>query len=143
VGTSCDPVGPYRSRDALERLLAHVLESKVELPHGIFLHPRRDAHATRCCQHFQSSSNIHSIAEYVAVLDNDVAMLMPMRNSTRLSAGVVALRLTMPACTSFAQRSVHHTAELDQQTITRRLDQPAIVRGDRRINQLGPNGLQT
>ena len=34
------------------------------------------------------------------------------------------------------------TAELDEQPGTRRLDEPAIVRGDCRINQLGPDGLQ-
>jgi hypothetical protein len=35
-----------------------------------------------------------------------------------------------------AQR-IHHTAELDEQPIARGLNQPAIVRADRRIKQLG------
>ena len=38
-------------------------------------------------------------------------------------------------------QSIDHTAELDQQAITRRLDEPAVVRGDRRINQLGTEVL--
>jgi hypothetical protein len=40
-----------------------------------------------------------------------------------------------------AQR-IDHTAELEEKPVTRRLDEPAIVRGDRRIKQLGPDRLQ-
>jgi hypothetical protein len=38
---------------------------------------------------------------------------------------------------------IHHTAKVDKQAITRRLDQPAIVRGDRRIEQLSSDRLQS
>jgi len=37
---------------------------------------------------------------------------------------------------------VHHTAELNEQPVARRLYLPAVVRGDRWINQFGPDGLQ-
>jgi hypothetical protein len=39
-------------------------------------------------------------------------------------------------CTSLAQRS-HHTAELDEEAVSDCLDQPAVMRGDHRIEQLG------
>src|SRR6516162_160441 len=39
---------------------------------------------------------------------------------------------------STAQR-IHHTTELDEQPFTWRLYEPAIVRGNRRINQPGPD----
>jgi len=51
------------------------------------------------------------------------------------------LRSAIPACTSVAQRRASTTAELDEQSVTRRLDQPAIVRSNRRINQLGSDRL--
>jgi hypothetical protein len=41
-----------------------------------------------------------------------------------------------------APQRIHHTAELDEQTVTRCLDEPTIVRSDRRVNQLGPDGLE-
>ena len=37
---------------------------------------------------------------------------------------------------------IHHAAELNDQAVTRRLDEPAGVRGDRRTNQPNPDGLQ-
>jgi hypothetical protein len=49
----------------------------------------------------------------------------------------------MPACISVAQtQRIHHTAELDEKPIAGRLDQPSIVRGYRRVNQLGPDRPQ-
>jgi hypothetical protein len=49
----------------------------------------------------------------------------------------------MPACTSVAQqRASHHAAKLDEQAVSRRLHQPTVVRGDRRIKQFGADGLQ-
>jgi hypothetical protein len=37
---------------------------------------------------------------------------------------------------------IHHAAELDKEAVACRLNKPAIVRGDSRIEQLGPDGLQ-
>jgi len=41
-----------------------------------------------------------------------------------------------------ATQGIDHTAELDEQPVTRRLDEPTIVRGDRRINKFGADDLQ-
>jgi len=41
-----------------------------------------------------------------------------------------------------APQGIDHTAELDEKPIACGLDEPAVVRGDRRINQLGPDGLE-
>jgi hypothetical protein len=38
--------------------------------------------------------------------------------------------------------SIHHTGKLDEETVTCRFDQPAIVRSDRRIKQFGPDRLE-
>src|SRR6516225_5293311 len=105
-GTGCNPVGPYRMRDVLKRLLAHIREGEIELADGIFLHPRRDADATRCCQYFQSSSNIHTVAENVTVLDHYVAHVDA---NAELNALVRGHR-----CIALGQR-IHNTAKLDEQ----------------------------
>src|SRR5215467_12124966 len=68
--------------------------------------------------------------------------LMPMRNSIRLSLGTVVLRSAIPACTCRAMQSIHHAAELDEQAVSCRLDEPTVVRGDCRIEQLGPDRLE-
>jgi hypothetical protein len=58
-----------------------------------------------------------------------------VRRHSRITLGHPSLHLGR------APQGIDHTAELDQQAITRRLDEPAVVRGDRRINQLGTEVL--
>src|SRR5215472_18093796 len=71
--SSCDPIGSHWSRNVLERLLAHILESKVKLSRGVFLHARRDADPTGLGQRFKPSGHIDTIPEDVTVLDHYVA----------------------------------------------------------------------
>ena len=56
----------------------------------------------------------------------------------RLSVATVVLRSAIWACTSTAQCSIHNAAELDEEAVTRRLDEPAVTHGDSRLEQLGP-----
>jgi hypothetical protein len=41
-----------------------------------------------------------------------------------------------------AVQSIYHTAELDEKPIACRLDPLAVIRSDRRVNQLGPDRLE-
>src|SRR5438034_9571280 len=56
------------------------------------------------------------------------------------------LRSPVPACTSLTQRSakqsIHHTAELDEQAIARRLDEPAVMVSDLGMEHLGVQRLE-
>jgi hypothetical protein len=40
-----------------------------------------------------------------------------------------------------AAQRIHHTTELDEQAIPRRLDEPAVMFGDLRIDQLGSDSI--
>ena len=69
--------------------------------------------------------------------------LMPMRNWMRVSAGTAALRSPMPArILGRAAKGIHDATEFHEQPVACRLDQPAVVRGNGRINQLGPGRLE-
>ena len=50
--------------------------------------------------------------------------------SMRLSVATVVLRSAIWACTSTAQCSIHNAAELDEEAVTRRLDEPAVTFSD-------------
>ena len=59
-----------------------------------------------------------------------------VRRHSCIAVGHTSLHLGRTA------KSIHHAAELDEQTVACRLDKPAVVRGDRRIEQLRPDRLQ-
>jgi hypothetical protein len=150
VGDNCstnpicpNAVNPDGAPNVLQLLLAHILEGEVELAGGILLHPRRHAYPSGLGQRFQPSGNINSVAEDIPVLDHDVAHVDANAELDALVWGRRHIALSHPSLHvgRTAQR-IYHTAELDEQPIPSRLDQPAIVRGDRRINQLGPDCLQ-
>jgi hypothetical protein len=48
----------------------------------------------------------------------------------------------MPRCTPTAQRTIDYALEFQQQTITGRLDDAAVMFGDLGINKLPPMGFQ-
>src|SRR6516225_4383399 len=91
----------------------------------------------------QSSSDVHAIAEDVAILDHDVAHVdaNAVRDALVRRHNGVALGHTGLHLGCAAQR-IHYAAELDQQAVTRRLDEPTVVRADLWIYQLGPDCLQ-
>jgi hypothetical protein len=47
----------------------------------------------------------------------------------------------MRVCTLVAWRGVTEVAETLQATVTRRLDEPTVMLGDLRVNQLSPDRL--
>jgi len=59
----------------------------------------------------------------------------------RLSAGAVALRSAMPPCILVAHRRASTTL-LNEQSVAGGLDEPSLVRGDGRIEQLGSDRFQ-
>jgi len=55
----------------------------------------------------------------------------------RLSVDTVVLRSAIWACTSTAQRSIHNAAKLDEEAVTRRLDEPAVTFSESLSRTLG------
>src|SRR5215471_10371746 len=89
-----------------------------------------------CCRRW----NLHTSTEYIAAFNNDIAHVQA---NAKLNAGVhrqVGIALSHPGLdlSSAAQR-IHHTAEFDEQPVTRRLNQPAMICRDGRIDQFIPD----
>ena len=104
---------------------------------------RRDADAAGLGQAFEPGGDVYAIAEDVAVLDHDVTHV---DTNAEVDAPVIGYRsVTLDHSRLHIGRTtqgIHHAAKLDEQPITRRLNEPAIVRGDRRINQFGADRLE-
>jgi len=62
-------------REILQRLLTEILEGEVEAARGVFLNARRDADTAGLGKAFEPRGDINAIAKYVAVLDDDVALV--------------------------------------------------------------------
>jgi hypothetical protein len=56
-------------------LFAQIAEGEVQLAGGVFLDARRDTDAARIGQSFETRGDIDAVAEDVAVLDDDVALV--------------------------------------------------------------------
>jgi len=89
------------------------------------------------------STRVHSIPKDVTVLDYCVPYINADAELDALVRGPRGIALDHASLhLGRTLQGIDHTAELDQKPVTRRLDQPAIVRGDRWINQLGPDSPQ-
>jgi hypothetical protein len=54
-------------------LVASVLKRNRKPAYDVFLHPRRNAQATRLSKRLQPSRNIHAVSENVAAFSDDIA----------------------------------------------------------------------
>src|SRR5215831_4204699 len=120
-----------RPCDVLERLLAHVLEDKVEFARGILLNTRRDADPARLGQSFEPCCDIDPVAKDVAILDDDVTDIDAdakldaiVGRHPGVAPGHLALHLD-----GAAQR-IHHTAKFDEQPVAGGFDEAAPALGD-------------
>src|SRR3974390_1887752 len=91
----------------------------------------RDADAARVGATFEPGGNIHAIPEYVAVLDDDITDMdanaefdaLVLRHSC-ITFDHAALHLNGTA------RRIHGACELNQDTVTRSLDDTAAMLGN-------------
>jgi hypothetical protein len=115
-------------------LLAHVLEDEIELTRSVLLYPRRDANSAWLGQTFKANRDVHAVTKDVAVLDYNVAHIdanpevdAPAGRYVCIPHGHLSLYL------GGAAQSVDYAAELDEKPVTRSLDEPAVMRSDRRV----------
>jgi hypothetical protein len=87
------------------------------------------------------SSRLTRCSENVAVLDHDVADVKTHSkfDAVPLRYGRVALGHTCLDLGGGVQR-IDNTTELDEEAITHRFYQPAVMRSDRRVDQFGADG---
>jgi hypothetical protein len=68
--------------------------------------------------------------------------LMPMRNSMRFSASILVFRSGIACCTATAQRTASTAWKFDQHAVAGGLDDPAMVLGDFRVEELMTQRLE-
>jgi hypothetical protein len=97
-------VNAYRPRDVLQLLLAEVDKGELEFAEGVFLDPRRRANAVQLGQLFKTRRNVHTIAEDVAILHDNVALMdantevdAPISGLIGIAFGHLALHLDSTA----------------------------------------------
>src|SRR5215472_868095 len=81
-------------------------------------------------QGFEAGGNIDTIAEDVAVLDDDVADI------NAYAPGNAGARRHLPLPGRGATQRVDNARELDEEPVAGGLDQPAAMAGDQRIDKL-------
>ena len=133
-----NPIDVHWPSDVFELLVPHVFEDEIELARGILLNAGRDADAARLGQSFEPCCDIDAVAKDVAILDDDVADIDPdaeldavVGRHVRVAPDHFALHLDGTA------QCIHHTAELDEQTVASGFDEAATVSDDLRIYDLG------
>src|SRR5262249_33684883 len=87
---------------------------------------------------FEPGRDIYPVPKYVTVLDHDVADVEPHSELDAFalrhrSVPVGHARLDLGGST----QRVYNTTELDEEPVARRFHKPAMMRGDRRVDQLG------
>ena len=88
----------------------------------------------------QACCDVHAVAEDVAILDHNVADVDADTELDTLVGGDLGVALGHAGLQlSRTVQRIDHAAELDEQAITRRLDEPAMMFSDLRIDQLGPD----
>jgi hypothetical protein len=132
-----DPVDSDRLGDVLDPVLAHRLEGEVELRLDLVPDVAGDADAARLGQPLQAGRDIDTIAQDVAVLDDDVADVDadPERDAPILGHRGLALDNAVLNRDRAFDR-IHRARELDQGTIAHQLDDSAVVLGDQRLDEL-------
>src|SRR5262249_9360757 len=97
-----NPEHPHRPADVFELLFADILEGDIEFLADLVAHDPADADATGIGQTLEAGGQIHSVAEDVAILGDDVAL---MNTDAELDA-VGGRDLSVALC--------HHPLHLDR-----------------------------
>ena len=133
-----------RPGDVLDALLAQILERDAEPVADLIAHRARDADAARLGELLQARGHVHAIAEDVVVLADHVAEVdadakadLALRRHVAVAPRHALLDLDR------ARHGIRDARELDQHAVAGGLDQPPLVLGDRRVDQLETMGLET
>jgi hypothetical protein len=132
--TWTDAKDAYWPGDIFELLLPDILKDYVELSCGILLNPCRHANSARVRQAFEPDCDVYAVTKEFTALDYDVAHIdaqpeldTPVGGRRRVPLSHARLKF------GGATQSIHDTAELDQEAVARRFDEPTVMRGNCRL----------
>jgi hypothetical protein len=137
-------VDPHRAGDVLQRLLAQVLEGDLQLAAvHLVVDGGGDADAAARGELLQPRGDVDPVAVDVALVEDDVAEIdadaeldAPLFRHVGIAPAHAVLDL------DGAPDRVGDALELDQHAVAGGLDDPAVVLGDGRIDQLDAVGTQ-
>src|SRR5215472_6600584 len=132
-----DAVDPDGPRDVLYPAFASVLERKVGLAFKLVADTACDVYPARFVKTLQASRDIDAVAIDVLVIDDYVAGIdadAELDPAICRDAGIVLGQFALDIET--AAHRVHRAVELDQKTVARGADQPAMVLGDFGLEQI-------
>ena len=138
-----DAIDPHLPGDVLQFLLADILEGEVEAAGGVLLDPRRDADAAGLGEAFEPGGDIDPVAEDVAVLDDDVALVdadAELEALFRRGRGVAFGHRALPL--GGAAQRVDDAGELDEEPVAGGFDDAPLMLGDARVDQFAPQRLE-
>jgi len=132
----------HRTGDVFEALVAEIIEGEVEAAGGVFLDPGRDADPAGLGEGFEAGRDIDSVAEDVAILDDDIADIDADAEFDAVVgfAGVALGHAPLPV--GRAAQGVDDAGKLDEEPVPGGLDDAAAMLGDLRVDQLGPERFQ-
>ena len=129
-----------RAGDVLDVLVAEILEGNVVEPVAdLVAHGARDANAAGIGEHFETRGDVDAIAENIVLLDDDIAQINADAELDPPRRRHIGIAPRHPALDfGCARHGVHDAAELHQHAVAGRLDDTAVVLGNRGINELKP-----
>jgi len=126
-----------------EALLAEIIEGDIHLAQSVRMHPAGNADATGLGQSFEPRDEVDPIAENVAVLDDDVALMDAKAKLDPLFGWRACVPVRhRPLHLDGAAHGIDNAMELDQESVAGGLDDAAAMLGDLRIAQFTPDRFQ-
>jgi hypothetical protein len=132
-----DSIGSNRAGNVLEALLAQIVEPEIEFVADLIVDDSRHTNPARFGNSLQSCRDIDAIAVDVVVLrDDDVAEIDADPEYDPLVFRGRDVALDHPALhRNGAGHGLNHAREFDEDAIAGRLDDPALVLGNLRVDQ--------
>ena len=138
-GTDDNIIDPNWNLDILELLVAGVLEHDIGLGHDIVANRGRHRNSARSGDRFDPRGDIDSVAIQIVPVDDHIAEVDP---DPELDLAVVCRFLIALAHVALdferTFQGADNALKFHQRAIAGKLEGPAIVRGDTRVEQIAP-----
>jgi hypothetical protein len=131
------------SRDVLDLLRAEILESEAQFIEDLIAHDSAYANPAGFSQHFQARRDIDAIAKDVIAINDDVTNIDADTKVQSLIRGNAFVALGHGSLhVNCAAHCIDDAREFQQQAVTGRLDDAAVMLRDLGIDKLPPVGFQ-
>lgn len=135
VESTANSVEPNRAVDVFEFSVAKVVEQEVCLSTDLFERTAREAYASRLALILHTCRYVDAVAKNVVAVYDDLANIDTDSESDPMGGVAVAFRHFL-LHRHRAGHGINNAGELDQHAIARRLDDAAVIRRNRGIDDL-------